>query len=66
MKKHKLQWFIERIGKKIFRTKSKCNCMVCTDVFKNGVIVADKSHAQYMYDCQKDLDLYYFDEKPNI
>lgn len=66
MKKHKLQWFIERIGKKIFRTKSQCNCMVCTDVFKNGVIVADKSHAQYMYDCQNDLDLYYFDEKPNL
>ena len=66
MEKHKLEWFIERIGKKIYRTKSQCNCMVCTNVFKSGVFVADKSHAQYMYDCQNDLDLYYFDEQPNL
>jgi hypothetical protein len=64
MEKNNLQWFKDRVGKKVYRTKSSCNCMVCSDVFEFGLYIADEFHANYLFDCQNDLDLYYFDEKP--
>jgi hypothetical protein len=66
MEKNNLQWFKDRVGKKVYRTKSTCNCMVCYDVFMNGLVIADEFHANYLFDCQNELDLYYFDEKPNL
>ena len=65
MDKHNIEWFKERIGKKVYRTKGQCNCMVCYNVFMNGLYISDEFHVNYLYDCQNDLDLYYFDEKTN-
>jgi hypothetical protein len=64
MEKNNLQWFKERIGKNVFRTASTCPCEVCKKVEDVGLYIADELHANYLYDCQNDLDLYYFDEKP--
>ena len=62
MKPNNKEWFKERVGKKVYRTKGQCNCMVCYDVFMNGLYIADEFHANYLFDCQNELDLFYFDE----
>jgi hypothetical protein len=47
------EWFMDRIGKKIYRDsqcikdKEHC-CASCKDVFDNGLIVRDESHADYL------------------
>lgn len=63
MEKHNKQWFLDRIGKKVFRTNGQCKCEVCANVVKNGLIIAGELHAIYLYDCQNELDLFYFDKK---
>jgi hypothetical protein len=65
MDKHDLEWYKERIGKKVYRTASTCPCEVCKKVEDVGLYIADELHANYLYDCQNVLDLYYFDKKPN-
>ena len=50
---HDKQWFIDRIGKRIYREKNVCNCEVCTAVHKEGLIITDEQHANYLYDCQE-------------
>lgn len=47
------EWFVERIGKRIYRDsqclkdKEQC-CETCKDVFENGLVVADEMHADYL------------------
>ena len=62
MEKHNLDWFRERIGKRVYRTEADCRCEICKKVGEIGLIVNDRLHAQYLYDCQNELDLYYLDE----
>lgn len=57
---HDLQWFIDRIGKRVFRDKNLCNCGVCKNVFQNGLIITDKQHAQYLYDIQNEMGIRYY------
>lgn len=59
---HEKQWFIERIGKRIFRENNHCPCAICLDVFENGLIITDEMHAIYLYDCQE-TGLIYCDQK---
>ena len=40
-------WFIRRIGKRIFRDGHKC-CAVCDAVAKNGLVIFNESHADYL------------------
>ena len=65
MEKNDLKWYKDRIGKRVYRTASQCQCEVCKKVEDVGLIIADELHANYLFDCQNDLDLYYFDEKNN-
>jgi len=52
MTAHKEQWFIDRIGKRIYRlTDTKC-CDHCEKVLKEGLIIHDLTHAKYLYICQ--------------
>ena len=56
--KHTEKWFLNRIGKRIYRlTKTKC-CNVCDEVYKNGLVVTDRQHAEclFMYQCGLDLE----------
>jgi len=42
------KWFIARIGKRIYRDAlGKC-CATCDDVEKNGLIIYDEMHADYL------------------
>lgn len=63
MIKHDKQWFIDRVDKRVFRTESKCKCDTCKHVAENGLVIFDELHAQYLYDCQNEMGLYYFDKK---
>jgi len=57
---HDKQWFIDRIGKRIYRKNNVCNCRICVNVHEEGLIITDKQHAIFLYDCQE-LDLFYYD-----
>ncbi len=51
-----LKWFKDRIGKTIFRDSSNCpECATCVDVEKNGMIVEDESHAEYLFNIQNEF-----------
>ena len=62
MKQHKLEWYKKRIGKKVYRTAFTCPCEVCEKVEEVGLYIADIMHANYLFDCQNELELYYFDK----
>lgn len=62
------KWFIDRIGKVVFRNKTTCKCKVCDSVYENGLTIEDNLHASYLYDCEtiytaEGHPLKYFDEK---
>ena len=56
------QWFIDRIGKRVYRNKTICNCDICVDGMKNGVFIEDELQAIYMYDAQG-MGLIYYDNR---
>lgn len=61
---HTLDWYKQRVGKRIYRiNKTGCECEVCTRVFNEGLILLDDDHCQYLFDCQNELGLRYY-EKP--
>ncbi len=63
IRRHKLQWFMERIGKRIYRRvrKDKC-CAHCQKVVDEGLVLADRQHADYVYSCQNEMGLKYSDK----
>jgi len=46
------KWFLERIGKRVFREKNGCDCKICEKNTKNGIIILDEEHAIYMHDME--------------
>lgn len=56
------QWFIDRIGKRVYRDETICNCDTCVDGMKNGVFIKDELQAIYMYDAQG-MGLIYYDNR---
>lgn len=46
------QWFINRIGKRVFRETNGCPCEVCKNVTDKGLVIADKMHALYLYNIE--------------
>ena len=58
----RLQWFKDRIGKRIYRYDVSCECEVCKAVGAHGLIIADDMHAHYLFDCEAELGIVYRDE----
>jgi len=48
-------WFIERIGKRIYRGSQDRGCEHCKRVTEIGLIIRDESHAQYLADVDSDF-----------
>lgn len=42
------QWFIERIGKVVYRNATTCACEVCKNVHQSGLFIKDENHALYI------------------
>jgi hypothetical protein len=63
---HDLQWFIDRIGKRVFRDKDIssyiCSCDICKNIFEKGLIILDKEHAQYLFDVQNETGIRYYEK----
>jgi len=51
---HTKKWFLNRVGKRIFRDKHIC-CPKCDEVTKNGLIISSKQHAEYLYLVQNEF-----------
>lgn len=68
MIRHDLQWFIDRIGKRIYRKPLNCSCKGCqknyVDISKLGI--TGQTHAHYLYDCQNELGIKYYDKEQEI
>lgn len=56
-----LNWFKKRQGKRIYRDKGTCNCKDCQEVVKNGLIITNEWHAEYLYDNQCEQGLKYYE-----
>jgi len=65
---NRLQWFTERIGKRVFRNNTTCPCGVCSENYEHGLVIHDRNHASYMNDLEGEYNidgfpLKYFDTK---
>ena len=58
-----LQWFKDRIGKRIYRDHNGCPCESCTRRNERGIVVAGEYHAKYLYDISCELMTEYRDLK---
>ena len=62
----RLQFFIDHIGKRIFRPRNGCkgnkgkNCAHCEDVYQNGLIVEDKTHASALASIEAETGITYY------
>jgi hypothetical protein len=66
MNKKNLEWFKQRIGKRVYRKHNFCKCESCLNTWKEGLIIRDETHADYLFMCECEMDLNYFDkEEPN-
>ena len=62
------QWFIDRIGKIVYRNVTTCGCKVCKNVQLNGLFIKDENHALYVAEIESCYTndghpLKYFDTK---
>jgi len=65
------RWFLDRIGKRVFRTSLDCDCNVCQIIYKQGLIIEDRDQAIFMYDTECDVNadgdiMRYFDTKEEV
>ncbi len=51
------KWFLDRIGKRIYRSITTCPCAVCVNVYETGLVVSDEMHASYLQEVEA-VDLY--------
>ena len=62
----RLQFFIDHIGKRIFRTRNGCkgnkgkSCAHYEDVYQNGLIVEDELHASYLESIEAETNITYY------
>jgi hypothetical protein len=56
-----LQWYKDRIGKKVFRVKNICQCDYCLKYSREGMIIHNELHANYLYEVQNDTNHNYQD-----
>lgn len=64
-------WFLARIGRRVYRNKTSCECAICKHNYDNGLIINDDTHAIYLNDveaCSNDegTPIRYFDTKEEV
>ena len=60
---HTLKYFTNRIGKIVYRNEVSCKCPTCGRGTEYGIKIADRQHAQYLFDVQNELGIKYRDKK---
>ena len=61
--KNRKQWFIDRIGKRIYRCQVKCQCDSCRQVHEEGLIIIDVDHAIYLHCAEAEMGIRYSEIK---
>jgi len=62
----RLQFFIDHIGKPVFRPRNGCKsrsgkpCSICEHNYQNGLIIADESHASYLAMIEAETGITYY------
>lgn len=69
--KQRRQWFLDRIGKRVFRNRGTCTCEDCKKVERYGLVIKDRIHAIYLNDMEScamadGTYLHYFDTKKDV
>ena len=64
-------WFISRIGKRVFRNDVSCQCKTCQNITKLGLVINDEMDAEDLYYHETDLSIEgvkirYFDYKEEV
>ena len=64
------KWFMDRIGKRVYRNHHDC-CEVCEEIYKNGLIISDATHATYLHDVESEFTAegnptHYFDTREEM
>lgn len=65
------KWFIDRIGKRVFRNDVSCQCEICQNISKLGLVINDYMQAEYLFDCEVEftmegVKLMYFDTMEEV
>jgi len=62
--KHSLEWFKAHVSQRVYRDKNECDsCETCDQVTKEGAVIQDDLHAEYLFNIQEDLDIHYYDNR---
>lgn len=62
----RLQFFIDHIGKPVFRQRNGCKgnkgkpCSICEHNYQNGLIVADELHASSLASIEAETNIIYY------
>lgn len=70
--KERKKWFVDRIGKTIYRNVNGCDCRTCKNVYDNGIIISDEQHALYIHAREvcswedRETGFRYFDTKEEV
>lgn len=62
-RKRNKDWFMQRIGKRIYRNDTGCSCATCKDTTENGLIIIDEFHVYYLLMIQDEIEIEYRDIK---
>lgn len=57
------KWFLQRVGKKLYRTQNGCKCNICVNTYQNGLLIEDELHASYLVEIERELKCTYYDSK---
>lgn len=56
-KNDRRNWFIDRIGKRVFRNDTGCECLECYNIVKSGFIIENCDMAEYLYEQMEEKQL---------
>lgn len=59
----KKQWFLDRLGKVVYRSNNDCLCWLCQVTFRDGVLIKNVDIAEHLYELSCGLQHNYFDSK---
>jgi hypothetical protein len=68
MEENRTQWFLDRIGKRVFRDDVTCECGICKGVTSHGLIIDNEMHADYlcMVEATPSMEVKYFDTMDEV
>ena len=53
---HNKQWFLKRIGERIYRDDQDCPCDTCKRILEEGLVIEDRQHAEYLWAVDNDFE----------